>query len=61
VLSDGDYSTFATDPISAGLLGVALLFLVGSFIGHFRDRRKQPKDETADDNAPQSKTVKGHS
>jgi putative tricarboxylic transport membrane protein len=61
VLSDGDYSTFVTDPISAGLLGVALLFLVGSFIGHFRDRRKPPKGEATGDTDPQSKIVKGHS
>jgi putative tricarboxylic transport membrane protein len=54
VLSAGDYSTFVTDPISACLLGVALLFILGSIIGHFRDRKKAGKS------APDAQIVKGH-
>jgi len=34
VLSGGDYMTFVRNPISAGLLSVALLFVVGSLVRH---------------------------
>jgi putative tricarboxylic transport membrane protein len=39
VLSDGDHLTFLRDPISAGLLALACLFLIGSLIRHVRSRR----------------------
>ncbi|KAA0697257.1 hypothetical protein DTW90_21150 [Neorhizobium sp. P12A] len=55
VLSAGDYSTFLTDPISAGLLGVAAIFVIGSIVGHFRARGK------AAQGASNSHIVKGHS
>lgn len=41
VLSDDDYSTFLTDPISAGLLGVAFLFIAGALFRHFSEIRKR--------------------
>ena len=34
VLSGGDYRTFIQDPISAGLLALALLFIIGSLVRH---------------------------
>jgi len=40
VLSDGDYRTFVQDPISAGLLVLAFLFIAGSLFRHFTDRRR---------------------
>lgn len=40
VLSDGSHMTFIQDPVSAGLLGLALLFLVHSLVRHFRDARR---------------------
>jgi putative tricarboxylic transport membrane protein len=40
VLSDGDYMTFLRDPISAGLLGVAFLFLAGSLLRHVGELRR---------------------
>jgi putative tricarboxylic transport membrane protein len=55
VLSAGDYSTFVTDPISAGLLSVALLFIIGSIVGHIRNRTKAAKGDI------NSQIVKGHS
>ncbi len=61
VLSDGDYSTFVTDPISAGLLAVALLFIVGSFVGHVRGRRKNSKTAQSSEPVQESQIVKGHS
>ncbi|MDB5649549.1 MAG: hypothetical protein JWL62_1069, partial [Hyphomicrobiales bacterium] len=36
VLSDGDYSTFVRDPISAVLLGLSAIFIVTSLLRHFR-------------------------
>jgi putative tricarboxylic transport membrane protein len=36
VLSDGDYSTFVRDPISAVLLALSAIFIVTSLIRHFR-------------------------
>jgi putative tricarboxylic transport membrane protein len=60
VLSDGDYTTFLTDPISAGLLSVALLFLIGSLIGHYRERRKGAKAHETADGPDDAKIVKGH-
>jgi putative tricarboxylic transport membrane protein len=61
VLSDGDYSAFVTDPISAGLLAVALLFIVGSFVGHVRGRRKNSKTAQSSEPVQESQIVKGHS
>jgi putative tricarboxylic transport membrane protein len=40
VLSDGDPMTFLQDPISAGLLAVSMLFVIGSLIRHVRDQKK---------------------
>jgi putative tricarboxylic transport membrane protein len=60
VLSDNDYSTFITDPISAGLLAVAILFLVGSFVSMFRERRKDAKMAQASEAPNDSNTAKGH-
>ena len=40
VLSGGDYRTFIQDPISAGLLVLASLFILGSLFRHFADRRR---------------------
>jgi len=39
VLSDGDHMTFIQDRVSAGLLLVAVLFVIGSLLRHVRDRR----------------------
>lgn len=39
VLSGGDHMTFIQDPISAGLLGFALVFIAGSLLGHVADLR----------------------
>ena len=39
VLSGGDHMTFVHDPISAGLLGFAAVFIVGSLLRHFAARR----------------------
>jgi putative tricarboxylic transport membrane protein len=41
VLSADDYRTFLQDPISLGLLSVAVLFIVGSWLRHFAAQRKQ--------------------
>jgi putative tricarboxylic transport membrane protein len=43
VISGDDYKTFLQDPISAGLLGVAALFILGSWIHHIRAARKSRK------------------
>lgn len=46
VLSGDDYMTFLQDPISAGLLGAALLFILGSLLRHalgFRSKHKISK------------------
>jgi len=40
VLSDGDHMTFLQDRVSAGLLAVAVVFVIGSLIGHVRRRRE---------------------
>ena len=39
VLSSGDHMTFIQDRISAGLLGFASIFVVGSLLRHARERR----------------------
>ena len=39
VLSDGDHMTFIQDPIAAGLLVFAAIFLTGSLIRHVRERK----------------------
>jgi putative tricarboxylic transport membrane protein len=39
VLSGGDHMTFVRDPISAGLLGFAAVFIMGSLLRHFAARR----------------------
>jgi putative tricarboxylic transport membrane protein len=49
VLSSGDYTTFVRDPISAALLSVALIFVVGSVMRHAAEGRK--KREAAADAA----------
>ena len=38
VLSNGDHLTFVQDPLAAGLLGIALLFVAGSMLHHTRSR-----------------------
>ncbi|HEY4164186.1 MAG TPA: tripartite tricarboxylate transporter permease [Dongiaceae bacterium] len=43
VLSGDDYMTFLQDPISAGLLGVAALFILGSLFRHFSGLRSNRK------------------
>jgi putative tricarboxylic transport membrane protein len=45
VLSDGDYRTFAEDPIAATLLALAGIFIVISLVRHFRDSRKAGQEE----------------
>jgi putative tricarboxylic transport membrane protein len=40
VLSDGDHMTFLRDPISAGLLTVAAVFVVASLLRHIKDKRR---------------------
>lgn len=45
VLSDGDYKTFLQDPISAGLLAVAFLFVAGSLLRHLGEFRKQARPQ----------------
>ena len=39
VLSSGSHATFLQDPISAGLLGLAGLFVMGALVRHLRGRR----------------------
>jgi putative tricarboxylic transport membrane protein len=41
VLSAGDHSTFVRDPISAGLLGFAAVFVIGSLLRHLIGRTKR--------------------
>jgi putative tricarboxylic transport membrane protein len=43
VLSGGDYMTFVQDPISAGLLAVALLFIGGALVRRATDRQSAPE------------------
>jgi putative tricarboxylic transport membrane protein len=40
-LSGGDHSTFFRDPIAAGLLAFAVLFIIGSMVRHVKSRRVQ--------------------
>ena len=47
VLSDGDHVTFLRDPISAGLLGLALLFIVGSLARHLIDHVRRNREGVA--------------
>jgi putative tricarboxylic transport membrane protein len=46
VLSDGDYFTFVRDPISAGLLALAFLFVAGSLFRHRTGRAERRRKET---------------
>ena len=39
VLSDGDHMTFLQDRVAAGLLTVAVIFVIGSLIRHVKERR----------------------
>jgi putative tricarboxylic transport membrane protein len=51
VLSDGNYMTFLKDPISAGLLGVAFLFIAGSIFRHIGESWKgkvEPKAQVGE-------------
>ena len=41
VLSAGDHLTFVRDPISAGLLGFALVFIMGAMLRHVTDLRSR--------------------
>lgn len=41
VLSGGDHGTFLRDPLSAGLLGFALVFIAGTVIRHLRSGSKR--------------------
>jgi putative tricarboxylic transport membrane protein len=43
VLSAGDHSTFLRDPISAGLLGFAAVFIIGSLVRHLIGRTNRPR------------------
>ena len=48
VLASGDHMTFLQDPISAGLLGLALVFVVGSFVRQgLGERRRRRAGATA--------------
>jgi putative tricarboxylic transport membrane protein len=40
-LASGDHLAFVRDPISAVLLGIAVIFVIGSVLRHLRDRRQQ--------------------
>ena len=40
-LSSGDHMTFIRDPISGVLLGIALIFVIGSLVRHIRERRPE--------------------
>jgi len=42
VLSDGDHMTFVQDPISGGLLALAVLFLTGALLQRVRGRGPDP-------------------
>jgi putative tricarboxylic transport membrane protein len=39
VLASGDHRTFVEDPIAAGLLSLAAIFVLGSLVRHYTDRR----------------------
>lgn len=41
VLSGGNHMTFLQDPISAGLLGFALIFVVGSLVRHIKEKKRE--------------------
>ena len=47
VLSGGDHMTFLQDPISAGLLGASLLFIVGSLARQFLDFKKKQQGKVS--------------
>jgi putative tricarboxylic transport membrane protein len=47
VLSSGDHMIFLRDPISAGLLGFAAVFIVGSLLRHLIARGGQPGAEAS--------------
>ena len=40
-LSSGDHLIFLRDPISAGLLGIALVVVIGSVLRHIGERKRQ--------------------
>ena len=40
VLSGGDHATFVRDPLAAGLLAIAVVFIVGTVVRHVRPGRK---------------------
>jgi putative tricarboxylic transport membrane protein len=48
VLSDGDYMIFVQDPLSAVLLSLALVFVVGSFLRHAVDARRSARRAAGD-------------
>ncbi|HEY6362993.1 MAG TPA: tripartite tricarboxylate transporter permease [Vicinamibacterales bacterium] len=48
VLSSGDYLTFLRDPISAALLGLALVFVGGSIVRQSIDRRRKSHPAAVD-------------
>ena len=55
VLSDGDYMIFMQDRLSAALLALALIFVVGSFFRHARSTRAAQRPEPeAQSRAPSS-------
>ena len=43
VLSNGDLLTFLRDPISAGLLAFALIFVVGSMLRSAAEQRRKSR------------------
>ncbi|MFC5068140.1 tripartite tricarboxylate transporter permease [Flaviflagellibacter deserti] len=45
VISGGDYHIFIEDPVSVIFLSLAVLFLAGSLIREFRNRRLRPQDK----------------
>lgn len=47
VLSSGDYLTFLRDPISAALLGLALIFVIGALLRHTAERRSKSRQAAA--------------
>jgi len=48
-LSSGDHLTFLSDPISAGLLGIALVVVIGSVLRHIGERKRRgPLEPGAD-------------
>jgi putative tricarboxylic transport membrane protein len=47
VLSNGDHLTFLRDPVSAGLLGLALVIVVGSVLRHSSGRKQHGSEVEA--------------